>query len=154
MSAEATGDADGVAHLREDEESFTGPRLRAIADCIAAFKAAAKTVRGAEARTRAALADIDRLREFNEEVARHLEDRSFRDLPGVRRDQYTLDALHQLTVGPWRGVFLVRPDGTEVIALVFSKHPHDLEQRLDEIAGRYRSVSDENAAGGGERDAR
>ncbi len=50
----------------------------------------------------------------------------------------TLIGFHHLTVGPWRGVFLVAVSADQVIALVFSKAPHHLEERLDEVTARYR----------------
>ena len=140
--------ASGHASFREDNESYGKPLRDATAKCKAAFMSAAQKVKGAEAKTQAAIADLRSLREFREQVAAHLDQKSFKNLPGVKRGRERVAALHQLTVGPWRGVFLVRPDGSEVIGLVFSKHPHDLGKRLDEVTRRYST----NVVPGGESD--
>ncbi|TGD64480.1 hypothetical protein EYC08_09360, partial [Tabrizicola sp. WMC-M-20] len=40
---------------------------------------------------------------------------------------------HHLTVGPWKGVFLIDPDGVLAIGLVFSKAPHNFLDRVQEL---------------------
>lgn len=136
----------GGALLVEDETSFAEPRRQAIANAIQAFKDASKQVRGSEARVRAALDDLEALDGFVARIGELLEKRGFQDLPGLIQEGKRLRGFHHLTVGPWRGVFLISNDGGKVIALVFSKVPHALEARLDEIAGRHAAESDDEAA--------
>lgn len=123
----------------EDEESFRKPLEAAIESCTRAFTQASRKVRGAEARTRAAIADLKTLEAFIAAVSERMRSRSFHELPGLKRGGERIPGLHSLTVDPWRGVFLVDADETGVVALVFSRAPHALEERFDEIADRYRS---------------
>ena len=130
--------AVGPTRLYEDEESFRKPLDQAIEACRQAFVAASATVLGAEARVRAALNDFNDLKAFRDAVAVHLRAGSFRDLPGFRREG--LNGFHHLTVGPWRGVFLVSNDGSEVIGMVFSKYPHHLGGHFVEVAKSYQTA--------------
>ena len=135
-----------AASLYQDEDSFRKPIENAIAACMQAFEAASERIAGAEARMRAAIDDLASLRAFIDAVESHMRAGSFHELPGFRRGRERLEGFRQLTVGPWRGVFLVDAAGTTVVGLVFSRHPHRLEERLGEIADRYR-------AGGGADDS-
>jgi hypothetical protein len=128
---------DGGAYFIEDETSFAGPRRQAIADCVEAFKRASTPVMGAEARLHAALTDLKAMNQFVAEVDRLIENQAFQTLPGFKRGRERFDGYHQLTVGPWRGVFLVSRDGSNVVALLFSRHPHALEARLRELSEPY-----------------
>lgn len=101
--------------------------------------AAARHVKGSEARVKAALDDWDSLNEFKRAVETCMQTAAFHELPGLRRGKEALGGLRQLNKGPWRGVFLVDQTGLGVIGLVFSKEPHDLRPRLEEIAAPYRA---------------
>ena len=135
-------------YLQEDERSFTKPFDGALTAAVQAFLVAAATVSGAEARTRAATNELNSLHEFDAAVEAHMRAKSFHDLPGYKRGRERLNGIHHMTVGPWRGVFLVSADGTQVIALVFSKFPHSLENRLDEVVEAYRTKDHEEPEGG------
>ncbi|MDE8652826.1 hypothetical protein [Novosphingobium album (ex Liu et al. 2023)] len=128
----------GEAYYVEDELSFTGPRVQAVVDSVAAFKDASRKVKGAEARLSAVLADLQALDVFAASVGKLIASRGFQDLPGFRRGRERFEGFHALTVGPWRGVFLVSRDGAHVAGIVFSRAPHALEGRLAEIAAAYR----------------
>jgi len=131
--------------LVEDPASFTEPRARALADAVAAFGSASRPVKGAEARVHAALSELARLREFSNRVSDLMETGGFAALPELGHDGDRLDGLRHLTVGPWRGVFLVGADPAVVVALLFSRAPHTLADRLDEIARPYRTATAETA---------
>ena len=77
------------------------------------------------------------LAKFIDEVGRHTNDKTFNQLPIVRCMNETLGQFHSLRVGPWRGIFLVAPSGSDVLAVVFSKYPHRLEKSLEEIVKTY-----------------
>jgi hypothetical protein len=129
------------AEFVEDEVSFTAPRLQAIADCIADFRRASEVVKGAEARVKAATDAWKDLEAFMSEIQRLLEGRAFQTLPKLKQGQDRLDGFHHLTIGPWRGIFLVSPDGAYVAGLVFSREPHELGPRLLEVAGAYQKAA-------------
>ncbi|MEX2481942.1 MAG: hypothetical protein WD928_13885 [Gammaproteobacteria bacterium] len=124
--------------LYDDEPSFRTPRLQAIEQCRQAFIGASRCVRGAEQRLRAAIDDYAALEALGKEVERRLRESSFHELPGMVDGRERLHGLHYLEQGPWRGVFLVSADGTQVVGLLFSRQPHALDVRLDEIANAYR----------------
>lgn len=134
---QAGGPSDLV--LAEDPASFTEPREQALAGAMAAFRTASTPVKGAEARVYAALSELRSLREFSNRVARLMETRGFSALPELVHNGNRLHGLRHLTVGPWRGVFLVGDDPAIVVALLFSRAPHDLTDRLDEIARPHRT---------------
>ncbi len=127
----------GSASLHQDEASFKKPLAAAWAESTQAFVDAGRTVAGAERRVRAALRTIATLKRFAAEVERHLRARSFHTLPGLTSKCQRLEGCHQLTVEPWRGVFLVDADGGQVVALLFSKAPHSLDDRLGELVAGY-----------------
>ena len=119
------------------EDSYTEPYQRVLAEAITAWEKASTPIKGAEARTRAAKTALDQLKAFNDEIAHRLEKQLFNELPTLKASDPRIDAMYSLTVGPYRGVFIVRPDGTEVIALAFSKAPHDPTEHLIAAARRY-----------------
>lgn len=142
--AERENPAGELVSYREDTDSFTLMFDAAVADAFDAFNAAPEPVLGAEARTRAATTDLVSLRAFEKALQVHVRNRSFRELPGMMRGRERLEAYHKLTIGPWRGVFLVRPDGSEAIGVLFSRHPHNVESRLEEIIRRYTPPQGDN----------
>lgn len=143
---------DPGAVLVEDEVSFAAPLRQVIADCITAFKQASRTVKGAEARVSAALADLKALTVFTDEIARLMEERGFHSLPEFKQGRVHFDGYHHLTVAPWCGIFLVSRDGADVVALIFSRLPLALEERIAELAAGYRAAKpaadDEEDPGG------
>lgn len=120
-----------------DARSFQAPLDRAVGESVAAIIAAGVTVQGAETRIRAALDEKNALELFIERVTELLKTRSFVDLPRQRRGTRIVPHCHHLTVGPWRGVFLVDPAGELAVGLLFSKAPHRVEERLDELVRTY-----------------
>ena len=150
MQGKRTSAKEATTYLYQDEESFKRPIESAIETCKQAFVAASAKVSGAEVRTRAATEDLESLKAFGDAVEARMRAKSFHDLPGLKRGRERLEGFHQLTVGPWRGVFLVNADGTAVIALVFSKFPHSLESRLDEVVEPYRTKDREEDEAGGD----
>jgi hypothetical protein len=125
------------ATIRKDEDSYSKPYLRALTEAKDNWSKAGARVKAAEKRTRAAQLALRRLATFNAEIARLLETKTFHALPRFQDHGKPIGDLHILTVGPYRGVFIVRPDGTEVIALVFSEAPHDMASRIAEVANLY-----------------
>ena len=134
------------AYLRRVPDSFDRPLDEAIAACNRAFAAAGRTVDGAEERSRIATDDAASLICFIDSVETHVRARTFHSLPVLTWRNDRLDRVHALEVGPWRGIFLVSPDALVVIGLIFSRHPHKMESRLDEIAALYRNVAPEGFA--------
>lgn len=132
-----TGQRVGEAYFIEDEASFAVPRREAIAECVNAFGNASKKVKGAEARLNAAIADLEAIDTFGKEVERLIGSRAFLTLPEFKRDGRRVEGFHHLTVGPWRGVFLVDSGGADVAAILFSREPHALESRLGEVMQAY-----------------
>jgi hypothetical protein len=94
-------------------------------------------VRGSEAELHAAMSDFRALERFDKMLAAHAAAATFQDLPAVRSWGRRLPGFHQLHVGPFRGVFLIGQDPREVVALLFSRKPHDARARLSELAGPY-----------------
>lgn len=116
-----------------DQESFTAPLMEAIAATGAAFVNAGETVRGAARRAEQAMFDQADLRDFQQRVAGLIRDRGFGRLPRLRHQGRPVENCHHLTVGPWRGIFLVAQDGGDAIGLLFSRAPHDVYPRLAEL---------------------
>ena len=75
------------------------------------------------ARAIAAKKDLD---DFVAEVGRLLETGTFAMLPDFQHRDIILPGLRHLTVGRWRGIFLVEPGGEEVVALLFTREPHEV----------------------------
>lgn len=96
---------------------------------------------GAEDRIRRAIEDRDALRRFTERLTSLIANDSFTDLPRYRLGWRSLwravPALHRLDEGPWRAVFVIYRAPPRVVALVFSKAPHRLDQRFDEVLARW-----------------
>jgi hypothetical protein len=131
--------------LVRDVESFAEPLDRAIDEAVRAVLAAGNPVRGSENRVARALQEKKDLESFVEATGRHLENRSFAGLPRFRRKGQAIAHCHQLTIGVWRGVFLVDPKGAFVVGLLFSKEPHRLDDRLDELVRRHATAEDESS---------
>lgn len=129
--------------LLRDPVSFQGPLDRAVDDAVDAVVDAGDPVDGASARAQAALNDKRDLETFVERVGDLIDRAGFSDLPRLRRAGRVLPHCHVLTVGPWRGVFLADPAGDFAVALVFSKAPHAMDDRLDELVAHYRRQEDE-----------
>jgi hypothetical protein len=108
----------------EDVECFTQPFEAASDHCTRALGAATRTVKDAERRVAAALNDRKALEKFSKRVAELIRKRDFQSLPTLGPE---LAGYHQLTVGPWRGVFLVSADGAYVAGMLFTQAPHKLE---------------------------
>ena len=125
------------ARLYRDPVSFEAPLNEAIEDCTKVLSREQKKVAGAEARLRQALDDHQALEDFQAAVEDHLRAGTFTDLPPVRTWHRPMKGFHQLNCGPFRGVFLVNREEDQIIALAFSRKPHDLSKRLKELAVPY-----------------
>jgi len=123
--------------LVRDAESFGEPLDRAIDAAVDTVIAAGLLVRGSAARVCAALQEKQDLETFVARVGDLLAARGFADLPRLRRAGRVVPHCHALRVGPWRGVFLVDPAGEFAVGLLFSKAPHLLDDRLDELVRRH-----------------
>lgn len=128
--------------LLRDAESFARPLDRAIEEAFPAVLAAATPVHGSEKRVRIALDQKNDLYTFVRKTDELLRSRGFGDLPKLRRGSLFVPHCHQLVVGPWRGIFLVDPSGELVVGLVFSKEPHQFDERLNELIPKYSPTSE------------
>lgn len=128
--------------LVRDVQSFAEPLDRAIEEAVHAVIAAGNPVRGSENRVARMLQEKKDLESFIQATGRHLENRSFAGLPRLRRKGRMITHCHQLIVGVWRGIFLVDPKGEFVVGLLFSKEPHRLDDRLDELVRRHATAED------------
>jgi hypothetical protein len=130
------------ATLVKDEDSYAAAYREALQDCKAAWRAASKPRKGAEARVLKAAQSLRDLKTFVDEVARHVGQGSIGSLTTLRESDAGpwQDMLRQLVVGEWRGIFLLNPAGPDVVGLVFSRHPHELGARVKEIAARYAPI--------------
>lgn len=130
-------------YFRFDRTSFKKP----LDDAIAAYKrilnTPASSVKDSEKTLNAAMSDKKAIKAFNDDIARHIEDESFPTLPRVRIGIRRMQGLHVLKHEPFRGVFLVAPDNSAVIALVFSRRPHNFSKRLAELASAWRTDLEE-----------
>lgn len=123
-----------------DRLSYEQPLDRARVAVRHAVLTCGRPVRGATERCAAALAERDALDAYEDAVAGHLETASLAALPRLRpRGWRPYPYVHVLEVAPWRGLFHVDPAGRFAIGLVFSKAPHRLDGRLDEILARARA---------------
>lgn len=104
-----------------------------------------RKVAGAEAALRAAMNDFKALDTFTKTVETHIEAASFHNLPVLRKWGRRIPGLHQLTCEPFRGVFLIGDDPQDVTALLFSRKPHDVSTRLNELVVSYRTEAQERA---------
>lgn len=132
-----------------DTESFKRPFLAAFDDTVGALENAGRTVSGAGARAEMAKRDLDDLKKFKAEVAQHLGAGTLAGLPPLRAAFRRIQHCHHLTVGPWKGVFLIDPEGTLAIGLVFSKAPHNFLNRLNELVALHTRIelADEDESG-------
>ncbi len=128
--------------LVRDEDSFARPLDFAVNEVVEAVLSASNPIRGAESRVRIALGEKNVLESFISQITKLLEGHGFRDLPKLFQESRAVPNCHHLTVGPWRGIFLVDPSSEFVVALVFSKEPHQLEQRLDELVEKHQQTPD------------
>lgn len=141
-SARSTG-----AVLYRDPNSFQKAFDEAIAACTAILTEAVRKVAGTEAALRGAMNDFKALRTFEKAVEKHIKNASFHELPVVRNGRHRIEGMHQLTCGPFRGVFLIGRDPNQVIALLFSRKPHDVSKRMIELAASYRGKEEEDTGG-------
>jgi hypothetical protein len=118
-----------------DKISFEDPFFAAIASCEEALVAAGATVDGAANRAEAASREKQHLKIFRDRLADLIRTGKFSDLHKLRAGllRTTVPYCHHLTVGPWRGVFFVRPGSSAVFGLSFSKYPHAFSDRRDEL---------------------
>lgn len=123
--------------LVRDKDSFQGPLDIAINEITKAVFSAGYPVHDSAQRVGVALDEEKVLKSFVSQIAELLKTNGFRDLPQLFQGSQPVPKCHHLTVGPWRGIFLVEPSVEYVVALVFSKEPHHLEGRLNEIVNKY-----------------
>lgn len=129
--------------LVKDPASFAEPLDRAIEEAVGAVTAAGSPVRGAENRVALALRQLRDLQAFDRRVQALLAQGDFASLPRFLLRGQVMPHCHKLAVGVWRGVFLVDPEGELVVGLLFSKEPHALDDRLDELVRKYAPASDD-----------
>ena len=122
--------------LRFDTVSFLEPYNMAKKNVIDACQSAAKLVKGSANRTEKAEWDAQCLRQFWDELKQRHKDGSFAELPGLRRGWRSIPHCHYLTVGIWRGIFVVSPETDSALALVFTREPHSYLDRLNELEFR------------------
>lgn len=132
-----------------DRDSFERPFLAAFDETVAALEDAGGTVSGAGLRTKTAKRDLDDLKRFKEEVAGHLRAGMLARLPSLRTAYRRIRHCHHLTVGPWKGVFLIDPDGVLAIGLVFSKAPHNFLDRVQELVTLHTQIEPGEEGEGG-----
>lgn len=116
--------------FRSDRDGFEAPYAKAIDDVEAALIAVGERVLGAADRGDRAKRDRDDLLEWGRRLEETIRDRCFIDLPRLRRGFRRIPHFHHLTVGAWRGIFLVSKEADTAVGLIFSKAPHDYEDRL------------------------
>lgn len=119
-----------------DRTSFQDPLDAAIQETEDALVHAGREVEGALERARRAQLDIDSLDAFINAVGDHIDHSSFAALPPLVGKLLSRYDMRHLTRGPWRGIFLLDASGTAVVALSFSKDPHDPYVQLMAFAER------------------
>lgn len=122
----------------QDEISFTAPMKAAFGQVEAELQAAGLQVAGAFGRADAADRAKRTLHEFKNRLAGHIRAGNFASLPRLRSWLMPIPDCHHLTVGEWRGVFLVSREADAAVAILFSRRPHDLSGRLQEAIERNR----------------
>tara|TARA_R110000824_G_scaffold3234_4_gene15113 strand:+ start:29627 stop:30115 length:489 start_codon:yes stop_codon:yes gene_type:complete len=128
----------GTVDFYIDEASFGGPRDRTISEAVSALIGAGRKVRGASKGSEALQRDIEDLKEFDRRLEDLVRTGEFNSLPILRNKFWRRIAnCRHLTVGPWRGVFLVDSGGSAVAGMLFSHEPHDFYDRLDELLGTH-----------------
>ena len=131
------GPAATGAQVIRDAVSFQAPLEAARKRCTATLTGIVTKVSGSEAEIHAAMSEFRALERFDQVLRAHAAAATFQDLPAVRSWGRRLPGFHQLHVGPFRGVFLIGQDPRQVVALLFSRKPHDTVARLSELAGPY-----------------
>lgn len=116
-----------------DKDSFETPYLSAFEQTEAALVNAGRTVAGASTRAEAAANDLVDLRSFKSSLTNHLRAGTLSKLPYVRAPFRRITHCHHLTVGPWKGIFLIDPGKDLAVGLVFSKAPHHFIERVREL---------------------
>jgi len=124
-------------YFTSSPEWFEKPLDAAIIADTAAIETAAATWKNSETRTHVALNESDALDRFCVALGERLRAKTFHLLPGTKRD-VSMPGIRVLEEPPWRGVFLLSADRTSVVGLLFSKEPHDVEARLDELIAAIR----------------
>lgn len=121
-----------------DNTSFLEPYLRGPDEVSEEFLAAGQTVAGANARAAAAQAALRDIRRFRAEITTLMNAKGFARLPRLRNWWFRpIGHCRHLTIGVWRGIFLVAPDESVVVALIFSRAPHNYMRRLRDLIGRH-----------------
>lgn len=139
-----------------DEDSFGAPYDRAPQDARLAFLDAGRTVEGANARAEEAERAIEDLLLFRKQLTGLIRDQGISRLPRLRGAwRRRIEHYHHLSVGVWRGLFLVATDGSAAVAVIFSRAPHDYMDRLDELRSRHanklKAAADEDKSDDGEK---
>lgn len=139
-----------------DEDSFGAPYDRAPQEARQAFIDAGRTVEGANARAEEAERAIGDLLLFREQLAGLIRDKGFSRLPRLRGAWLRrIEHYRHLSVGVWRGLFVVAADGSAAVAVIFSRAPHDYMDRLDELrikhANKLEAAADEDKSDAGGR---
>jgi len=120
--------------LALDPASFTAPLDAATHEAYRDYIGSGAVVGGAQERSRVAARAYDNIRAFDARLEGILRDGGFDALPRLVGASIDFHYFRHLTIGPWRGVFIVHPDMDTAIGVIFSKEPHDMSQRLDELA--------------------
>ena len=126
-----------------DEDSFTPAYWAAYRQTMSAHVEAGKTIKGAGRKAEYAALDREDLIAFRSALSKHIRDGSFGSLPGFRANYLRIPDCHHLTKGPWKGIFLLDPEGDVAIGLVFSKAPHEFMGRLNELLALYKDAKEE-----------
>lgn len=132
-----------------DRDSFERPLLAAFDVTVEAPEDAGKTVLGAQVHTQPAKRDLEDLRRFTGEVAGFLRAGTLAMLPPLRVTYWRMSHCYHLTVGAWKGVFLIDPGGVLAIGLLFSKAPHNFLDRVQELVVQHTHIepAEENEGG-------
>lgn len=130
-----------MATFERDAESFQRPLDDAITKAERAVVLAAYPTLGAEDRIRRVVEEQAALLRFMSRLTELIRSNGFGRLPpyrlGWRRLWHAVPACHRLDEWPWRGIFVVYQDPPRVVALVFSKAPHRLGERFDEVLAHW-----------------
>lgn len=121
-----------------DKVSFVPAYKAAYFDTMSELVSAGRTVQGSAARAEKAKLDLDDLVMFRTKLIDHIRNDSISTLPRLRTWLKRIPDCHHLTVGPWRGVFLVGSAPDLAVGLIFSKAPHRYSDRITELADFYR----------------
>jgi hypothetical protein len=121
-----------------DAESFE-PRYKAVqSELWDQYKNVRNYGGDIESSLHAILDDTRAFAEFDERMQQMTKGNSFDELPRFRRD---LPNVHHLTVGPWRGVFLVSSRVRFVYGIIFTKSPHAVTEDFKAMLERAESAA-------------